>query len=110
LLLTLLDTGVPVWAYDSGALDGPLGLRVSRPSEPLGSAAADGVRLEGGQLVVADAGCAVALLFGALASSHVASAGCADVTLLAVRVPGVPWVHVEEALWMAATMLGSKEW
>ena len=36
LLIALVDTGVPVWALDAVALDGPLGIRASREGEGLG--------------------------------------------------------------------------
>ena len=36
LLIALVDTGVPVWALDAEAVDGPLGIRASREGERLG--------------------------------------------------------------------------
>ncbi len=116
LLIALVDTGVPVWALDATALDGPLGIRASREGEGLGGAPPvlpphppaglptrtpdgsparspagrpargptrspdlgglpDAALLPAGQLVVADARSAVAVLFGEIAPSHLPATG-----------------------------------
>ncbi len=97
LLIALVETGVPVWALDDERLDGPLGLRTARAGERLGEGeyAPD---LAPGHLVVADAGDAVAVLFGDVAPSRRPSRGTTRLRLFAVAVPGVPELHVEEAL------------
>jgi DNA/RNA-binding domain of Phe-tRNA-synthetase-like protein len=106
LLLALVDTGVAVWALDGETLDGPLGVRLSRRGEPLGRAA--GVdELGEGQLVVADAEAALAVLFAAPAREHRAHARTRRLTLFALQVAGVTELHVEEALWSCQTTL---EW
>jgi DNA/RNA-binding domain of Phe-tRNA-synthetase-like protein len=105
LLIALVDTGVPVWALDAAAVDGPLGIRASVEGEPLGrSRAADGP-LAAGRLVVADASAALAVLFGELAKGHEAKASTTEVTLFAIQVAGVPSLYVEEALWMCRAAL-----
>ena len=96
--------GVPVWALDSAALDGPLGIRTSREGEPLGGSA-DAPLLPQGRLVVADSAVAVAVLFGELAPTHAPHARAAEVTLFAVQVAGVPTLYVEEALWSSRLAL-----
>ncbi len=106
LLLALVDTGVPVWALDGEALDGPLGVRLSRRGEPLGRAAR-ARELQDGQLVVADASAALGLLFGELAPEHGVHARTRRLALFALQVPGVPELQVEEALWSAQSTL---EW
>src|SRR5258708_32472451 len=63
LLIAMLDVGVPVWALDSEALDGPLGIRASGAGERFGHAA-DAPELPVGRLVIADASVALAVLFG----------------------------------------------
>jgi DNA/RNA-binding domain of Phe-tRNA-synthetase-like protein len=98
LLIALVDTGVPVWALDSEAVDGPLGIRASSKSEPLGRSAG-APRLPADRLVVADASAALAVLFGELAPGHEAGAGTRRLTLFAIQVAGVPSLYVEEALW-----------
>jgi DNA/RNA-binding domain of Phe-tRNA-synthetase-like protein len=114
LLIALVDTGVPVWALDAAALDGPLGIRASREGERLGAPGAraldpggspDAALLPAGQLVVADARSAVAVLFGEIASSHLPASGAGAVELFTLQVPGVSSLHVEEALWMCHAML-----
>ncbi len=132
LLITLVDTGVPVWALDAATVEDPLGVRSSREDEPFGGAPSQlssqspvdsfaGKRanlpargrprsvgaslLPAGRLVVADARRAVAVLFGAIAPGHAADAGADQVVLFTLQVPGVPSLHVEEALWMCRAML-----
>jgi len=97
LLVALVETGVPVWALDDARLDGPLGLRGAAPGERLGEGeyAAD---LAPGRVVVADAGAPVAVLFGDIAPSRRPTRDSARLRLFAIAVPGVPALHVEEAL------------
>jgi hypothetical protein len=132
LLITLVDTGVPVWALHAATVEGSLGVRASRegeqfggppsrapngsPTDPLAEERADlpargrsrpagASLLPAGRLVVADSHCAVAVLFGAIAPGHAAGAGADEVVLFTLQVPGVPSLHVEEALWMCRAML-----
>ncbi len=108
LLIALVDTGVPVWALDAAAVDGPLGIRTSVEGEPLGrtSRAAE-APLPAGRLVVADASAALGVMFGELAGDHEPKAGTIEVMLFAIKVAGVPSLYVEEALWMCRAAL---EW
>jgi DNA/RNA-binding domain of Phe-tRNA-synthetase-like protein len=104
LLVAVVETGVPVWALDDARLDGPLGLRGAAPGERLGEGdyAAD---LVPGRVVVADAGAPVAVLFGDVAPSRRPTRDSARLRLFAVAVPGVPALHVEEALFGCAEAL-----
>jgi DNA/RNA-binding domain of Phe-tRNA-synthetase-like protein len=104
LLIALVDTGVPVWALDSEAVDGPLGIRSSNEGEPLGRSSG-APPLPAGRLVVADASTALAVLFGELAPGHEVSAGTSGLTLFAIQVSGVPSLYVEEALWTCCAAL-----
>jgi DNA/RNA-binding domain of Phe-tRNA-synthetase-like protein len=104
LLIALVDTGVPVWALAAAAVDGQLGIRSSREGEELGRAAA-APALPAGRLVVADASTALAVLFGEIAPGHAARADAGELVLFSLQVPGVPSLHVEEALWMSSSML-----
>ena len=54
LLIATLETGVPVVAFDTAALDGPLGLRLTRAGERLGGGER-GRTLPSGQMAIADA-------------------------------------------------------
>jgi DNA/RNA-binding domain of Phe-tRNA-synthetase-like protein len=108
VLITLVDTGVPVWALDAARIEEELGIRSSREGESLGNPPAgssDGPLLPVGQLVVADARCAVAVLFGEISSVHLPGAQARELALFTLQVPGVPALHVEEALWMCRAML-----
>ncbi len=133
LLIALVDTGVPVWALDAAVVEGPLGIRASRQGESLGGPPArppaglpaglpagstrpparspdlgsppDAPPLPAGQLVVADARSAVAVLFGEIAPGYLPASGVGDVELFTLQVPGVSSLHVEEALWMCHAML-----
>jgi DNA/RNA-binding domain of Phe-tRNA-synthetase-like protein len=97
LLLATLETGVPVLAFDSAAVEGELGLRVSPGGEQLGD-----VPLVSGQVVVADETRPLAILFGEIGDGCAVQRTSTAMVLAAVRVKGVPEVSVEEALWVAA--------
>ncbi|HEY7935414.1 MAG TPA: phenylalanine--tRNA ligase beta subunit-related protein [Solirubrobacteraceae bacterium] len=103
LLLALIETGVPVWALDAATIDGPLGIRLSQ-GEPLGST--DEARmLPVGQMVIADAHSALAVLFGEIAAEHQPLPSTRRLMLFTVQVAGVSMMHVEEALWMCTSAL-----
>lgn len=103
-LVALVETGVPVWALDADAVDpGGLGIRTAAHDE---RAASDQVVLEPGTLVVADATKIYALLFAEPLRGHGIGARTQRVALFALAVDGVPAIHVEEALWICAELLG----
>jgi DNA/RNA-binding domain of Phe-tRNA-synthetase-like protein len=101
LVLAVMETGVPVVAFDDARLRGDVVLRAAGAGErlPAGAYAHDVPR---GRLVLADEGGPVAILFGRVSDHHAAERGCTRVRLVAVQVPGVPRAHVDEALWLAA--------
>jgi DNA/RNA-binding domain of Phe-tRNA-synthetase-like protein len=105
LLLALIETGVPVWALDAAHVDAEgLGIRLTAGGERLGRGEyAD--YLPAGRLVVSDASCVQALLFGAIAPDHTPSARTDTVVLFAVGVDGVPAIHIEEAIWVCVEAL-----
>ncbi len=130
LLIALLDTGVPVWALDASTVEGPLGVRTSRAGEPLGregqpvargEAAGAGEVVAGGdlvaagdvvgagQLVVADSRGALSLLFADPAPAHRPTARTRGLLLYALQVAGVPWLAVEESLWICRSALEAAE-
>lgn len=107
LLVSLVDTGVPVWALDADAVDGPLGIRLSGEGETLGDGR-EAHTLEAGRLVLADSVAALAVLFERPARSCGVQSRSRRVVLYALEVPGVPIVCVEEALWICrSTLVGS---
>jgi hypothetical protein len=83
LLVSLVETGVPVWALDDERVEGPLGLR----AEPGSS-----------RIVVADAAGPIAALFGDVEPRCRPGRGTQRLRLFTVAAPGVPAIHVEEAL------------
>lgn len=91
LLIALLDTGVPVWALDADMVKGEVGIRMS----------------EAGELVVADSDSALALLFAEPAPSHRPHSGTRRLLLYALQVAGVPWLAIEESLWICRSALAA---
>ena len=98
LLLALLETGVPVSAFDEARVRGLPRLRLSRAGERV-DAAPRSVVLPVGRIVIADEVRVLAELFGAVARATEARRSARRLRLVAVQVPGVPAIHVEEALW-----------
>jgi DNA/RNA-binding domain of Phe-tRNA-synthetase-like protein len=107
LLISLVETGVPVWALDADRVDARgLGIRTTTDGERLGSTEL-GHRVAPGRLVVADAQTVHALLFGEIAPGHAVSGHTSRIALFAVGVAGVPAIHIEEALWICVEVLTS---
>jgi DNA/RNA-binding domain of Phe-tRNA-synthetase-like protein len=105
LLIGLVETGVPVWALDAAGVDaGGLGIRTAVDGDRLG-VTEYGSFLAPGTLAVADSRCIHAPLFGEVAPGHGVSARTSRIVLFAVGVPGVPAIHVEEALWVCVEVL-----
>lgn len=106
LLVGALETGVPLWALDADRLDGPLGVRPARPGERLGMGdlAPD---LAPGRLVVADARAPVGTLLGPVGEPFAPGPATRRLAVFAVRVAGVPAIHVEEALWACLDALAA---
>jgi DNA/RNA-binding domain of Phe-tRNA-synthetase-like protein len=102
LLIATLETAVPVVAFDADAVDGEVGLRLTRAGELLGG---EGRSLAGSQIVIADKGRALAVLFGDIAEGVLPTKETERILLVAIRVKGVPGLSVEEALWSAAELL-----
>lgn len=106
-LIAVVETGIPVWALDRSRVEvDSLGIRAATSGERLGSAP-EGLPLTAGQLVVADAACVHAPLFGEPAPGHAVGPGpgTQGIVLYAVAVDGVPAIHVEEALWVCTDLL-----
>ena len=102
LLLSVLETGVPVWALDADRVDaGGLGIRTTNAGDTVGS---DRPRAAG-RLVVADASRVHAVLFGDVVPAHRPGAETTRVALYAIGVEGVPMLHLEEALWVSLEAL-----
>jgi DNA/RNA-binding domain of Phe-tRNA-synthetase-like protein len=106
LLIAVVETGVPLWALDADTIEEPLGIRNTVAGETLGRGP-DAEPVTPGRLAVADAAGPLAILFGGLARAHGVRSDTRRMTLFAVRVDGVPSIHVEEALWTCASVLGA---
>ncbi len=103
LLLALVQTSVPVWALDARRRSGRLGIRPVEEEERAARGAAS--TLAPGRLVVADEAAPVGVLFDEIGPAHEVHRGTEQVTLFSVQVAGVPAIHVEEAMWVAASTI-----
>lgn len=103
LLLGVLETGVPVMAFDAAAVEGRLGLRLARAGEAL----EESRPVAGGSVVVADDARTLAVLFGDDAPHARVGRSTRSVAVAAIRVAGVPAVSLDEALWTAVETLAS---
>jgi DNA/RNA-binding domain of Phe-tRNA-synthetase-like protein len=104
VLVATVETGVPVIALDADRVEGEVGLRLVGRRERLG----EGDRapaLPTGQVVVADRARPLGLLFGELVEDVLPGPSTERMLLVATRVPGVPEVIAEEALWIATELL-----
>ena len=103
-LIAVIETGVPVWALDAAAVDAaPPGLGIALA--PAGAPSP----VTPGSLVVADARRVHASLFGQPLAESAPGSTTTDAVLYAVGVAGVPEIHIHEALWLAAELLGAGE-
>jgi DNA/RNA-binding domain of Phe-tRNA-synthetase-like protein len=98
ITIAVMDTSVPVWALDAAALQGELTLRTAAHGEG---------GLPAGRLVVADAAGPVAVLFGGAALRAGVTPEARSLVLYSIAVPGVPPIHVEEALWTVWDIVAS---
>ncbi len=106
-LIALVETGVPVWALDRAVVDASgLGIRMTVDGDRLG-VSKHGSFLRPGTLAVADARCIHAVLFGEIAPAHAVGRRSTRIVLFAIGVPGVPAIHVEEALWVCREVFRS---
>jgi DNA/RNA-binding domain of Phe-tRNA-synthetase-like protein len=103
LLLATLETGVPVQAFDAAAIEGRIGLRLSREGEELG----EHTPLGSGRLVIADERWPLAVLFGDSSADAGVTRTTRRAVVVAIQVAGVPAVSVDEALWTAVDTLAA---
>jgi len=106
LLIATVETGVPVIALDADHVGSQVGLRLSQAGEQLGGS---GRPLSQRQIVVADEERSLAVLFDEVAEERGVTWETQRMILAALGVKGVPRISIEEALWMAADVLGSGE-
>ena len=104
LTIATIESGVALRAFDADRLSGRLGIRASEPGESLEGRPGE---LPPGTLTIADEARPISLLFGAIAAGRGVSPSSSRTTLVAIQVTGVPDIAVEEALWLAASVLCS---
>jgi DNA/RNA-binding domain of Phe-tRNA-synthetase-like protein len=103
-LVALLETHVPVWALDAARVQGALALRLSAAGELVGRGRS-AVPIAAGRIVVADGAGALAAVFADPGPDLAVGRSTRCARLFCVRVPGVPDIHVEEALWTCRELL-----
>ena len=105
-LVALVETGVPVWALDADVVDDAgLGIRTATPATPRprrGPVAGPGAASSS-----PTAPRARRPVCRSAARTAARGRGRAGSSLFAVGVDGVPDIHLEEALWLAADLLGA---
>jgi DNA/RNA-binding domain of Phe-tRNA-synthetase-like protein len=103
-LVALLETGVPVWALDAGAVDEKgLGIRPTTRGDAGWQPGSE--YLEPGALAVVDGSTVHGLLFADPATAGAVRSRSTRVMLFSVAVDGVPAIHVEESLWICVDLI-----
>jgi DNA/RNA-binding domain of Phe-tRNA-synthetase-like protein len=95
LTVAVLETGVGVWALDAARIVGALELREAAGGEPHPA----------GRLVIADEAGPLAVLFEDPGPRAAVTKATRRIALVAVAVPNVPDLFVQEALWTAWDIL-----
>jgi DNA/RNA-binding domain of Phe-tRNA-synthetase-like protein len=104
LTISTMEVGVALRAFDADRITGRLGIRPSAPAERL--VESEPHPLGGGTLVIADEQGPIGVLFGPTAERRGVHPDTKRTTLAAIRVNGVPEIAIEEALWLAGSVLG----
>jgi DNA/RNA-binding domain of Phe-tRNA-synthetase-like protein len=103
LTIAIAETGVALRAFDAERLEGGLCIRDSAPGESLPERAGE---LEQGTLVLADDRAPLEPLFGDPVPDWVGSS-TRRVTIAAISVKNVPDIAVDEALWIASSVIAA---
>ena len=106
LLIAILETGVPVMAFDADRVGSELGLRPTGRGENLGGT---GRALGSRQIVVADSDNALATLDGDVAAERGVTPQTTSMVLTALAARGVPLIAIEEALWTVTDTLQARD-
>lgn len=105
LTIAIAESGVALRAFDADRVTGRPGIRTTDVGEELEGRAG---KLPSGTLVVADEQRPLSLLFGALAAGCGVGQKTKRTMLVAIKVSGVPDIAVEEALWLASSVLSGR--
>lgn len=101
--IAIAETCVALRAYDAARLEGRLCVRESAPGESLAGRPGE---LEHGTLTIADERGPVELIFGG-EPERGPDRDTRRVALVAIQVKGVPQMAIDEALWIAASVIQS---
>jgi DNA/RNA-binding domain of Phe-tRNA-synthetase-like protein len=101
IAIGIIESGVALRAFDADRVHGRLGIRVSGPGEGLERP------LAAGTLVIADEQRPLGLLFGKPDSLAATGSKTRRAAIVAVQVRGVPDIAIEEAIWLAASVIRS---
>jgi DNA/RNA-binding domain of Phe-tRNA-synthetase-like protein len=104
LTIATMESRVAVRAFDADKVTGRLGIRPSAAGEGLEGRPGE---LPHGTLVIADEARPLGLLFGATADGRGVYPKTKRIVLCATSVAGVPAIAAEEAIWLAAEILGA---
>lgn len=104
LTIAIVESGVAVRAFDAAKVSGRLQIRPGEPGERLEGRPGE---LPAGTLTIADEVRPLALLFGAAAEGRGVHPRTKRTLLVAIQVKGVPDIAVEEALWLASSVMRS---
>jgi DNA/RNA-binding domain of Phe-tRNA-synthetase-like protein len=102
LTIAVLETSVPVLAFDAALVGSALGLRPTRAGELLGGS---GRPLRARQIVLADEDRPIATLDGEVSEERGVTRATEDMVIAAIQARNVPLISVEEALWTVAEVL-----
>lgn len=102
--VAIVESGIALCALDAAAVEGRLGLRLSKPGERPGNEKRE-PPLETGTIVLADERKPLSPVFGLPAASAMPTRSTDTVAVCAIAVEGVPRILAEEALWKCAKML-----
>lgn len=102
LAIATVETGVALRVFDAARIGGGLCIRDSAPGESLPEHSGE---LAHGTLVIADERGPLELLFGGEVDRERIDHETHRLRIVAVQVKGVPQASVDEALWLAASVL-----
>jgi len=104
LTIAIAETGVAMRAFDADRLDGDLCIRESAPGESLSGSERE---LPPRTLVVADGRVPLEPLFGGSESDRTVDSSTTRIAIAAISVKNVPQASVNEAFWIAESVIGS---